>query len=330
MRIIVVGLGSMGKRRIRLMRGFFPDHVICGVDSKEARRTEAAELFGIETAEDLSAAIESFKPEAAFVCTAPLAHAAIIKTLLTAGVSVFTEINLVSDGYESNVALAKEKGAKLFLSATPLYRGELRWVEEHVKAQINPVCYRYHVGQYLPDWHPWENYKDFFVGDSRTGGVREIMGIELPWIESAFSKIVGFSAVSRKLTGLSIGYDDTLCLTLRHENGTVGSIMFDVASRRAVRDLEVIGEGTYVHWNGSPTGLTHYDPETKVEETISLYDSVMQDSRYSASIIENMYVDEMRAFFDHLAGKEARMHTFEEDGEIIKLMDAIEKEAKEA
>ena len=45
-----------------------------------------------------------------------------------------------------------------------------------------PVNYIYHIGQYLPDWHPWENYKNFFVGDKRTGGVREIFGIDLPWL----------------------------------------------------------------------------------------------------------------------------------------------------
>ena len=51
------------------------------------------------------------------VCTAPLTHAGIITELLQNGLPVFTELNLVPDGYEENIALAKEKGLPLFLSS---------------------------------------------------------------------------------------------------------------------------------------------------------------------------------------------------------------------
>ncbi len=328
MKVLVVGLGSMGKRRMRLMREFFPFCDCAGVDSRPDRRSEAEERFSAAAYDSLPAALEQFRPEAAFVCTSPLSHSGIIRQLLEAGVAVFTEINLLPEGYRENLQLAREKGLLLFLSSTPIYRAELRWVEQHLSEQQGPVWYRYHVGQYLPDWHPWENYKDFFVGDSRTGGVREIMAIELPWMQRAFSPVESFSAAGARLTGLAIGYQDALALTLRHQNGTVGSVVFDVVSRRAVKELEVFGEGTYVHWDGSPAGLTHYDPAAGETRSIRLYDRVDQDPRYASNIVENMYVDEMQAFFDRLAGREARVHTFEEDLRVIELMDAIEREAK--
>ena len=37
----------------------------------------------------------------------------------------------------------------------------------------------YHSGQYLPDWHPWESYKDFYVSNPATGARREIVPFEL-------------------------------------------------------------------------------------------------------------------------------------------------------
>ena len=49
MTIVVIGLGSMGKRRIRLVREMYPDVRICGVDAKEERRTECGELFSIHS-----------------------------------------------------------------------------------------------------------------------------------------------------------------------------------------------------------------------------------------------------------------------------------------
>ena len=38
MRIVVIGLGSMGKRRVRLILEMYPDHTIYGIDSKEERK----------------------------------------------------------------------------------------------------------------------------------------------------------------------------------------------------------------------------------------------------------------------------------------------------
>ena len=78
----------------------------------------------------------------------------------------------------------------------------------YTAAFAKPVNYIYHIGQYLPDWHPWENYKNFFVGDRRTGGVREIFGIDLPWLLDAFGPVKHVYAEKDKLSGLEIDYPD--------------------------------------------------------------------------------------------------------------------------
>ena len=45
-----------------------------------------------------------------------------------------------------------------------------------------PLAFTYQVGQYLPDWHPWESYKDFYVSKRATGAYREIVPFELAWL----------------------------------------------------------------------------------------------------------------------------------------------------
>ncbi|MEG1060582.1 MAG: Gfo/Idh/MocA family oxidoreductase [Oscillospiraceae bacterium] len=326
MKGIVVGLGSMGKRRIRLMEDFFENTELCGVDSSKARRDEAHELFGISCYVSISQAVECFKPECGFVCTSPLSHGSIINELLQDNLNVFTEINLVSDRYVENAELAKDRGLTLFLSSTPLYRRETQYIEQAVRAAECPLIYRYHVGQYLPDWHPWENYKDFFVGDRRTGGCRELFGIELPWLVSAFGEIAEVYSTHTKQTSLSIDYPDSFLVTVTHKSGTTGQLAFNVVSRKAVRDLEVIGEKLYLHWGGTPTSLSIYDFEKKQDIQIDTYESVNHDTRYSDNIVENAYVDELAAFFDTLEGKNVRRHSFEQDAELLDLIDEIEKE----
>ncbi len=324
MKILVVGLGSMGKRRIRLMRTFFADKELCGVDARADRRAEAAELFGIPCYESIAQAAEAFSPEVGFVCTAPLSHAAIIGELLDRGLDVFTEINLVADGYAENTVKAAEKGKTLFLSSTPMYRKEMQYITEAVQAQSSPLVYRYHVGQYLPDWHVWEDYRSFFVGDRRTNGCREIFGIELPWMLRAFGDIKTVQARSLRQTTLAIDYPDSYFVTIEHQSGIRGQLMVDVVSRKAVRAFELVGEQIYLKWSGTPDSLLRYDFDNKTDVLIDTYEAVTQDSRYAKNIIENAYVDELAAFFAVLAGQPALTHSFARDTAVLRLIDEIE------
>lgn len=77
-RIIVIGLGSMGNRRLRLLRKLRLELYLCGVDMNVERRARVEENFGIRTYASVSQALGSETLEAAVICTSPLTHAAII------------------------------------------------------------------------------------------------------------------------------------------------------------------------------------------------------------------------------------------------------------
>ena len=71
MKVLIVGLGSMGKRRGRILRSVKPDAELCGVDLTESRRKEAEDL-GIRAYDSISGALAAEHPDCAFVCTAPI------------------------------------------------------------------------------------------------------------------------------------------------------------------------------------------------------------------------------------------------------------------
>ena len=70
------------------------------------------EKFGIKCYDNITEACKAQSIDAAIISTSPLSHAAIIKECLTYNLHVFTEINLVSDGYEENMNLAKKSGKR--------------------------------------------------------------------------------------------------------------------------------------------------------------------------------------------------------------------------
>lgn len=322
MNVAIIGLGSMGKRRIRLLQENFKDVVIVGVDTNEERAKSIQKEFGIQYKNSIRQ-LTGEQIDCAFVCTAPLSHAKIIRECLENGWNIFSEINLVADGYEENIKLAEEKEKVLFLSSTPIYRGEMQAIHKTMKENNKPVRYIYHVGQYLPDWHPWEHYQNFFVGNSRTNGCREIFGIELPWMIETFGAVIKVQSCASKITSLDIDYNDNYFVKIEHENGNKGLFIVDVVSRQPVRKLEIFNEDIYIEWNGTPEKLKYRDANNRKLE--NMYGgSYLNIDGYSKFVNENAYLNEMREFFAILSGRKKAVYGFAEDLKTLKLIDEIE------
>lgn len=323
MNIVVIGLGSMGKRRIRLIKKIDSSINILGVDNRKDRQDEVSKIYNISTYSSIDDIDESI--DAAFICTSPLSHANIINICLNKKLHVFTEINLVDDMYDENIKLAKEKSLVLFLSCTPLYKREMQKIKE-LCGKTTKYNYIYHIGQYLPDWHPWETYNDYFISDKRSNGCREIMAIELPWIIDLFGKVINCNVLSSKITNLKIDYNDNYIIQFEHENENKGVLIVDVVSSKAVRKLEVYSENKYISWNGTPDSLYEYDSQNKKDIAFDLYDDIDKIDGYSDFIVENAYSEEIVAFFNAIKGNNKNvLYSFERDKEILKLIDSIEE-----
>ena len=324
MKIIVIGLGSMGKRRIRLLSEH-KDMILFGIDSSQERCQEVKEKFGIKCYNSISEVVSTEHPEAAVISTSPLSHATIIKECLQNGLHVFTEINLVSDGYEENMKLAKEKGLTLFLSSTFLYQAEtLKIIEKVKEAKVGKLNYMYHVGQYLPDWHPWESYNNYFIGNPRTNGCREILTIDLPWIVTAFGNIKSVQVLKSKNTKLNIEYNDNYLIMLEHESGAKGVFAADVVARKTVRHFEVYGEDLHLTWEGTPETLLGYDIQKKEDVQLLADLTTEHIEGYSNLIDENPYRDELQAFLDAVIEGKQPMWGFDKDLSLLKVIDEIE------
>lgn len=320
MNIVVIGLGSMGKRRIRLLHELYPSYTIFGVDSREDRRNEVLETLKIQCFESIDTIIARI--DCAFICSSPLTHASLISECLKKKWHVFTELNLVSDGYEENMILAEENNCKLFLSSTFFYRDEIKYIRSKITKE-KKWNYIYHIGQYLPDWHPWEAYRDFFIGDKRTNGCREVMAIELPWLIATFGDVREMHVVSNKMTDLNIDYSDNFLIQFQHETGNKGIVVVDVVSPYAVRKLEVYTEGAYLAWGGTPESLLEYDTDNQVLMPIVFHEETEHRNGYSSFIVENAYKNEIREFFEVVLENKEPLYGFKQDKLILSMIDSL-------
>ncbi len=322
MKALIVGIGSMGKRRAALLKKLGVTAI--GVDANPDRLNIEGTAFERAYSSVDEAMVE--KPDMAFICTSPLSHQAVAEKLLSLGLHVFSELNLVNNGYDKLKALAEEKGVIVFPSSTWLYRLEMQYMTEAVQKNGRPCAYTYHIGQYLPDWHPWESYKSYFVGSKQTNGCREILALELPWLLRAFGPVVDIHAFHRNLTNLEVDYPDTYQIVLQHENGSIGTLTVDITAPVPVRDFEAVSEHFQLFWNGTPDTLFAYNKETGKKEQIDLYHSgVERRANYASFIVENAYSDEIAAFLDAVSGKKKQIYTLDDDAQILRHIDRIEE-----
>ncbi|MBR3149661.1 MAG: Gfo/Idh/MocA family oxidoreductase [Eubacterium sp.] len=322
MKALIVGYGSMGKRRARILRELYPDVSVLCTDSNPEKIAQANEN-GHVWCGSVDEAIEQ-KPDMAFICTSPGNHAPLIIKLLENRINIFTEITLTADRYDLIIETAKKNNAKAFISSSMLYDEQICAITNEVVSQTKPLTYIYHVGQYLPDWHPWEKYTEFFASKKETNGVREIYAIQLPWVINAFGEIQKVNAVSTKCTDLEFDFPDTYTAQFRHENGNIGTFTADITSRKATVYLEVLGEDLHLVWNGKPDGLKKYNFDTKEFEQIKTYDSVIKNSSYADVILENRYIDEIKDFVSFVIEGTEPKYSFDKDKVTLSVIDKIE------
>ncbi len=321
---LIVGFGSMGKRRARLLSALLPSATIAVTDSSEERRAQATEL-GFTAYVSIDEATTNEKFTAALICAAPLAHFDICKKLFECDLHVFCELNLNEDGYDELEELSRQKNLLWFNSNTMLYRGETREILRRRAEHKGGVSYTYRIGQYLPDWHPWESYKNFFVGDSRTSGVREILAIELAWLTEVFGEVTDFVVKKTTTSMLEVSYEDTIFLIMTHSDGTTGSLAVDIVSPKPVRLFCLTGEGIYLTWDGTPDSVRYYDTESRELCSVAVYDNAQQLPGYSDNIVENAYTAELENFLSALEGKETPKYDLAHNRAVLRLIEKIEK-----
>ncbi len=329
-RILICGLGSMGKRRLKLIRDLHPDVQIHGTDVRADRCREVAAEYKIETYGSYDDAFKRAAPFAVFVCTAPKSHSEFVIHALENNAHTFSEINLDSRGYKRILQASEKHKRVAFLSSTFLYREEIKWIIQRARGENN-LSYRYHVGQYLPDWHPWEKYTDFFVSDADQNACKELLAIELPWLTKAFGDVERFKLMAGRKSGLELDYDDTLHILFEHNSGIQGSVTLDCVCAKGVRKFDMYNHGSYIEWGGTPDTLVQYNKESKQMTPIPLYPQVKKDDAYDDFIIENPYVEEIISFFDAIAkeGISTPLYTYEQNLGALDLISQIQNNHNE-
>jgi predicted dehydrogenase len=152
-------------------------------------------------------------------------------------------------------------------------------------------------GEYLPDWHPWEDYRQSYSARADLGG-----GVILTLIHPVDYMLWLFGNVERvhasvaRVPSLQTAADDDWAdITLEFASGAIGQVHLDYLQKPPVHTLHVWGDAGRAMWNYHAGTLEWQDTAG----------SVVCERVPEGFERNSMFLDEMRAFLDAVIQRRA-------------------------
>jgi predicted dehydrogenase len=257
MRILIAGLGAIGQRHARNLRALRGNgvellayrrrkfrHVVTESLARDGTRDVESEL-GVQAFDDLGAALAA-KPDAVFVCTPTSQHLEIAQRAADAGCHLFIE-KPVSHSLDGIGRLVDTVAARRLVTLVgcqwrfhPCVRALKELIMSGTLGTIGGAEIDY--AEYLPDWHPYEDYRLSYAARSELGGgvvLTQIHDYDLAfWL---FGMPQSVRATGGHLTDLEVDVEDTADAILQTVAGAI-RVRQSFAVRPPRRTIVVRGE----------------------------------------------------------------------------------------
>jgi predicted dehydrogenase len=321
MKFLVIGLGSMGKRRIRCLKAleYFD---ITGFDNNKDRTNEAKDKYQINVINSLDD-IDFKKFNAVIISTPPDIHTKFAKIAIENNLPCFIEASVVLNEVNE---LKNFNSKNIFIapSCTLKFHPVIKQFKEIITSKKfgKITNFSYHSGQYLPDWHPWENVKDYYVSNRITGGAREIVPFELTWLCDLVGFPIKCNGVFNKTIDCHADIEDSYSLSLKYHD-KVGNMIVDVASRFATRSVIINFELAQIRWNWEDNFYKIFEVSKNSWDIYNIIKTNHEDG-YNPNIIEEMYIDEIKSFIEGIKDPNNFPNNLEDDLRILKILEEVE------
>ena len=319
MKFLIAGLGSIGRRHMRNLIALGEKDIVLYRTRKATMPEE--ELAGFPQETDLQAALEKHKPDAVIVSNPTSLHLDVAIPAAEAGCSLLLEkpLSHSMDRIDELESALKKGGGRVVVGFQFRFHPGMMKAKQLISdGEIGRVISAHvHFGEYLPAWHPWEDYRQGYAARADMGGgvvLTQCHSLDyLPWLVGKVESVWGFTA---KLSDLEVDVEDTAKIGLRFENGALGSIHLDYNQQPPAHYFEVIGTKGSLQWNLADGATRIYQAEKKA------WDVYQPAPEFERNV---MFMDEMRHFIAVARGEVESSCPLEEGIRVMRLAMAVKE-----
>ncbi len=287
MRVLVVGLGSIGRRHLANLVLIEPSATPIVWRLRALDKEDPTPYQVVRTLSDALA----LKPDAALVTCPASLHVEIATALAQHGIPLFVEKPLSHSltGVEHLLDLCRGKGVLLMVGYNLRFYPPLQTLRRAVmEGGIGRLLsLRAEVGQYLPDWRPGIDYRGSVSARAELGGGAVLeLSHEIDYVRWIAGDVRQVTACVAKLSDLDLDVEDTAEIVCTFESGAIGSLHLDMVQRPPTRNCRVVGTEGVLVWDH----MTH-------EVQLVRGDGTRESIHPPADVPVNLsYLDELRHF----------------------------------
>ena len=331
MKFLIAGLGSVGRRHMRNLVALGEKDIVL-LRSHRATLPED-ELAGYPVETDLREALKKHKPDAVIVANPTSLHLDTAIPAAEAGCHILLEkpISYSTERLDQLEKVVKKSGSKILVAFQfRFHPGLIRAKQLISDGEIGRVISAHvHFGEYLPAWHPWEDYRKGYASRADMGGgvvLTQCHALDyLPWLVGKVKSVWGFTA---KLSDLEVDVEDTAKIGLRFESGALGSLHLDFNQQPSSHRFEVIGTKGTLKWDLS-NGATRIYRASPESLAISTGMGIKAGGEWEAYPLADgwernlMFLEQMKHFVAVVRGEVEPICTLDDGVRVMKLISAV-------
>jgi predicted dehydrogenase len=279
-RVLIVGLGSIGRRHARLARQLMADAEIVALTRRD---TQDLDVAGVDRCVNSLEEALRFGPGIAVVATPATRHLEVALALAAAGVHLLVEkpISSSSPGVCDLIRVCHERGVALMTGYNLRFSPSLNCLRTLVaERRVGRVLsVRAEIGQFLPSWRPDADYRTTVSAQAQLGGgVLLELSHDVDYLRWIFGEVEWVSAVVLKQSSLDIDVEDVAHVVMsfmrRDDHApVVATLNMDFIRYDTTRGCTVIGEGGSLRWDALAGTVEVFDPAAQSWELVFKHES---------------------------------------------------------
>lgn len=316
MKILIAGLGSIGRRHLRNLLALSVQDILLYRTRQSTLPDEELSHFPQET--DLAAAL-NHRPDAVIIANPTALHLEVALAAAERGCHLLIEkpISHNLDRLAELQRLVQRNHCRVLVGYHFRFHPGLIKVKEMLQQGLigRPLIVRAHWGEYLPGWHPWEDYRRSYSARTDLGGGLVLtLSHPLDYLRWLFGDVGRVFAAVEKLSDLEIQVEDMAEICLWFANGVFGSVHLDYLQRPPRHNLQIIGSHGTIEWESSSgeTRLYRFDPQQTGEAPLHLLPSFSPLDPSKPLERNDLFLAEMQHFLKVVEGQEVPRCTLED------------------